>query len=1005
MGRHHHRRDSSDNTAAVVRAGSVLELLQPQRPRSAPCGVAGPSQTERASSSNGGDGVGGAALLSHALLLRAHGARSAERVTNLRAALRAQNDEAVPARALSVVLYAVSQCLLRREELPEATQLALTRLVFDACGGLAPGTYTDEGALSECCTRTCSDDDGDGGGGGGGVHGALFYRPALSAATATALASADKGLSAHLVSTLVDAARYLRFAELRVESLRAVQALLGCLSPQRAEAFLPGAASGLAHVLLGDASTTRHVSAAATDCFAALLARGYSDAPAPSAERARSADDAGALRFARLINITTTTATTTTMTTTTCSLSSSSSSSSTSCRETDGTDAAERGDSTAAPRLIALLGRLLDSSAGDFSPVKHRSYLPRYAAASACREILVAIGDRREFAGAVPILLSALAGLAEDRDERVAQHTEACVRSLCGSGGGSSGSGSAFSLERGLEHLTESTLAKLDDASTFTEHRRAGLARLAGFFRLLGTTARDAGRLRSFLARRPRMVRTLLECLPVTEEEERVVDDYSAAALARAARVAGECGALDALVDVVLEVFRVDRDEYDYVQMAKAAFFANHAMLGALHALAQRRKAAGNEAVAPDDLDDGELVRACSDVTDAYLAAPSLFAHAPLLATTVLAGVRQVAESGVVRPPLYRRLFLHRQLEAVLFFAAAQHHEEVTASARGALAAMSGASRYASTDAMIRARLNAVVDRIESAREFEFVLQAVGAGATLVIEDTVRGITRRLAFQSDARAERTLQVLLVVCDAMRRDIADVPCSAAKGGEHDGDSSEERDATGDGAADEESSGEAALGELCDAIFAASHTLCYRQSERLRAGATEVLRRCLLVMATRRKRLLPLVAQALDTVPHLLSVAAPSVLLAACRLVRTAFALAAWFAESRVSAIWDAMAAHLPRAPAEHPLRRARAPADGGGAVHGSRARLAPMVPAAVTAEMMRTLACMPPESRARRSEDMAAVCRIVADAHGGGGGVSAAPERARAAELAAQILRQ
>ena len=728
---------------------------------------------------------------------------------------------------------ALAVALSRERYLGGGAELQLARLVFTLCDGRPRDASRGEAASP----------------------------PApLQAATRSALHDASINMVAVIISRLVDMFRGKRqHPPLRQQALEALGALVPCLDVATLARFLPGIASALAHVLIGDASIGKQVSVAASDCWGAVLQARFAlaasvtpaaddnaDATAPFAERVRHAAAPKVPAASPVLPA-----------------------------------AAEE-----AARLLTLLRRIYGPDAGHFSSLRHAAPAARRAAATACATVLRALAPVSGLEPAPSVLLPALAELAADRDADVSVHAIGTFRSL-----------EQDTSRRELEACLEKLLTG-DDRAT-------GVQRLAGMLELLTVAAASATTttdrreslpaVRSFFLERPEAMSRLLHMVSMSGDRAPPAgtgaDDSVLRGGVPIARLLVRTQCLDLVAEQALSQ-SLPANATAQAHCPRMLCFLNELMRAAVDA-------SGDHASSSC----AEVIGFCADTLQAYTQLEDQWSHWPTLALYALDGMTVVAESGRIAVDEYRRRFLYAQLVPVLGCAAGEGAASVAA--HRALEAMAHAAGYPSAAVMVRARLSGIAAQAASPMLLSQVMRMVGEGAALLLEDKIQYTVHAMLFEEDAEAERSLALLQAAGTALAADFQHASNGGADGGPDHGE-------------------DAARMRIADDIFQAARNACHRSSVTVRCRAVRLMCQVMVGLAGQEKRVLPFIAQALDTIPAALHGAPARALTPCIELIAEAFRTAGWFAQSRTELLWRALLPYLPPHRSTPATVRQRAP---------------------------------------------------------------------------------
>eukprot|EP00166_Cyanidium_caldarium_P001429 ctg_174.g108 len=525
---------------------------------------------------------------------------------------------------------ALAVALSREGYLGGDAELQLARLVVTLCDGRPRDAFRGEAAMP--------------------------HAP-LQAATRSALHDASVSMVAVTISRLVDMFRGKRqHPPLRQQALEALGALVPCLDVPTLARFLPGIASALAHVLIGDASIGKQVSIAASDCWGAVLQARFAlamsvtpatddsaDTTAPFAERVRHAGAPKVSAVSPLLPAAT----------------------------------------EEAARLLTLLQRIYGPDAGHFSSLRHAAPAARCAAATTCATVLRALAPVSGLEAAPSVLLPALAELAADRDADVSVHTIRMFRSL-----------EQNAARRELEACLQKLLTGVD--------RARGVQRLAGMLELLTAAAAAADRheslsaMRSFFLERPEAMSRLLYMVSMSGDRAPAADTGADDSVLREgvliARLLVRTQCLDLVAEQALPQL-LAANATARAHCPAMLCFLNELMRAAVDASGDHTPSSCAEAIG-----------FCADTLQAYTQLEGEWSHRPTLALYALDGMTVVAESGRIAVDEYRRRFLYAQLVPVLGCAAREGAASVAA--HRALEAMAHAGGYPSAAVMVRARLS-----------------------------------------------------------------------------------------------------------------------------------------------------------------------------------------------------------------------------------------------------------------------------------------------------------
>ncbi|KAK4536847.1 hypothetical protein CDCA_CDCA10G2872 [Cyanidium caldarium] len=599
---------------------------------------------------------------------------------------------------------ALAVALSREGYLGGDAELQLARLVVTLCDGRPRDAFRGEAAMP--------------------------HAP-LQAATRSALHDASVSMVAVTISRLVDMFRGKRqHPPLRQQALEALGALVPCLDVPTLARFLPGIASALAHVLIGDASIGKQVSIAASDCWGAVLQARFAlamsvtpatddsaDTTAPFAERVRHAGAPKVSAVSPLLPAAT----------------------------------------EEAARLLTLLQRIYGPDAGHFSSLRHAAPAARCAAATTCATVLRALAPVSGLEAAPSVLLPALAELAADRDADVSVHTIRMFRSL-----------EQNAARRELEACLEKLLTGVD--------RARGVQRLEGMLELLTAAAAAADRheslsaMRSFFLERPEAMSRLLYMVSMSGDRAPAADTGADDSVLREGVIIARLLVRTQCLDLVAE------QALPQLLAANATARAHcPAMLCFLNELMRAAVDASGDHT-PSSC--AEAIGFCADTLQAYTQLEGEWSHRPTLALCALDGMTVVAESGRIAVDEYRRRFLYAQLVPVLGCAAREGAASVAA--HRALEAMAHAGGYPSAAVMVRARLSGIAAQAASPMLLSQVMRMVGEGAALLLEDKIQYTVHAMLFEEDVEAERSFALLQAAGTALAADFQHASNGGADG---------------------------------------------------------------------------------------------------------------------------------------------------------------------------------------------------------------------------------
>jgi len=738
-----------------------------------------------------------------------------------------------------------------------------------------------------------------------------------------ALKRAGRGAISCILLFLLELSRSRAQWQQRSSAIRLLHRFIAFLPQDELRQCLPGISSGLCSVIAGDAQTRALVLAEAATCFGTLFARAL--------EPSLGTEVTGSMTAPASV-------------TSGCNWQQTKSAVGIVSPE-HASPVPSKADTkhwihAVAPKLQALLNRILVENCNAFSLHHHPSALVQAAGVYLCTVVLESIRMQDAFADDVPMLFANLALYLTSEHHQVAVLAARALRFI-------EALYDSVLAERALDGIGEDLGEFSDDPERPWHRRRMRCA--AGLLVYLGQCQRASAlpRLVQYLYER----RNILDLLLAIHDSEAragpaspgvwILEAASEGAPPNARLFPGErcdlvqllgyAGAMDPLLDPMLGRLDSRKSDAQAQHLQSLLSFANNLLQGSL----SREHPDASQAVSNRSNGD--------DLLSVYLEIGEESRHDPATLIQILRGIRVYAAWAARDVVDFRRRCLHKYMAFVasVSLPVATSASQMTApvedkiprnaslaadselepgsgsaadtnalatAASQTLQVLATAAGFASVESLVRAQLSFLIRVVstESARRFFFSI--AGPESLVLVSDELVDIGRGIAFLSEERALRNLELLDTVCAVLGRH----PCLRSDS-EHRADADDV----------EEDPSLLRLAQVVESVGSAALAATERQSPELRRAALQLLHGLLESLASNQRLLLPMVARVLDHVPRCMLQTRADVRIAACDVIELAFILVPWFASSRTDKIWATMSRLLPQ-PLRTNARRRESP---------------------------------------------------------------------------------
>ncbi|KAF6004821.1 hypothetical protein F1559_002445 [Cyanidiococcus yangmingshanensis] len=787
-----------------------------------------------------------------------------------------------------------------------------------------------------------------------------------------AMRSLGRGATACIVLFLLERARSRAHWRQRFDAVRSLRWVCSLLARDELRPLFPGLASGLGSIILGDAQTRAVIIAEGALCFSVLLSKALSFDGSGTLEQVdfeRSSwniipQENETFKAAGVpvgIQV----------------------ESQASMEEKDNWVEIVR------PRLRVLLRRTLVENNGSFSLHGHVSPLVQFAGARLCVEILIQLHKHETFAELIPMIFASLAYYLTSEHVDVATIVRkylSCVEDSLKL------KLAETALDRILEELEENP-SKVSSVGMCQVKFLRFMAGLCGYLGQLHHAVAPL-RLMQYFERNHRVLDILLAALDIEGEAgnqsirlwKQCTDGTDSVQNAPASTTCyvelvyflGSVGALDRFADYIIAMLESACADIAAVPVVKLMNLANRFMQGALSS--------------PRATDEGALsVRSiCVDILETYVTIGAKYSSMQNLVVQILQGIRVFAESNIVPVSDFSRIYMHKYLGFVASLSiqtrrtledtsnvmaqsvlktgvigsfadtkivSRERASIVAVEAAECLCAIARAAGFPSVESLVGAQLSFLIDMVRDETALRFIFETAGAECLLIVRDEIICIARGVAFQTNERALRQLDLLDAICSLVSQH--PLMKSQTIGNE-------------DSGADEKQLIIIHFQQLLESICGAAIAALDRPIPMLRRAALKLLHTLLRSLAQRQELLLPVMAAVLDAVPRSVHQMPADVLIVACDVVEAAFEEAPWFATSRAGAIWSSFACFLPQPVGAKPHRTAMCNAN----INGKQFKLARGVTWAAIARILECLRIIPLGSLVQYEEAVRAACAAV-----------------------------